>query len=206
MNKKYTGQLLLSLSLVSLPHLSIAQTIKMGFGESLRPYVIKETHEGVELDIIRAALAYKNHHLIPVYAPLHSLPILFNKKRVDAINVKLQANLKRTYFETQPTLFYQDIILSLEKNDYTITKPDDLKKLRVFAFKNAHLYYPKWLMSLKNTANYQESSLQFSQVSLLHLQRVDAIIADKNIIQYYTHRLKKEGKVALQPTQIHSPD
>jgi len=204
MNKKYIGQLLLSFLLIYLSPLSIAQTIKMGFGESLRPYVIQENNSGIEVDIIRAALAYKNHHLIPIYAPLHSLPILFDKQRVDAINVKLQVNLTRTHFDAQPSLFYQDVIVTLEKNNYTIKQSSDLKGLRVFAFHNAHLYYPEWLVPLKNTAMYKEGSLQFSQVSLLHLQRVDAIIADENIIQYYTHRLKKEGKVTLLPTRIHS--
>lgn len=184
---------------------SQAENITMGFGESLYPYAIKEENRGMELDVIRAALAYKNHTLTPVFAPLHSLPILFNKQRVDAINVTLKANLKHPHFYAeQPSIFYQDIMVTLEKNELTIKEPNDLKGLRVFAFHSAHLYHPKWLAPLKSNPEYRESSLQSSQVSLLHLQRVDVIVADENIIAYYTNKLREKGKIKLLPVTIHS--
>jgi len=205
MSKKNSWQLIASLFTLSACLSSQAENITMGFGESLYPYVIKEENKGMELDVIRAALAYKKHTLIPTYAPLHSLAILFDKQRVDAINVTLKADLKRPHFYAkQPSIFYQDIMLTLEKSELTIKEPNDLKGLRVFAFHSAHLYHPIWLAPLKDSPKYRESSLQSSQVSLLHLQRVDVIVADENIIGYYTDKLKKEGKIQLLPTTSHA--
>lgn len=205
MMKKNNWQVITSLFAFLACFSTQAENITMGFGESLYPYAIKEENKGMELDVIRAALAYKNHTLTPIFSPLHSLSTLFDKQRVDAINVTLKADLKRPHFYAkQPSIFYQDIMVTLETSGLKINTPNDLKGLRVFAFHSAHLYHPKWLAPLKEDPKYRESSLQSSQVSLLHLQRVDVIVADENIIQYYTDKIRKEGKVKLLPVTTHS--
>ena len=53
--------------------------IRMAFGVSLPPYVIAKSNVGIEVDIIREALAYKGHNLIPVYVPLARVPNHFER-------------------------------------------------------------------------------------------------------------------------------
>ena len=43
---------------------AFAKDVVIGFGKNKAPFVIKETGEGLEIDIFREALAFKGHTLV----------------------------------------------------------------------------------------------------------------------------------------------
>ncbi len=44
-----------------------AENVITAIGLALPPYVLQETNSGIEMDIVKEALAYKNHVLVPKY-------------------------------------------------------------------------------------------------------------------------------------------
>ena len=56
-----------------------AHEITAAVGNSLAPYIIQSSDSGIEIDIIREALAVKNHTLRLRYPPLKQVPVYTKK-------------------------------------------------------------------------------------------------------------------------------
>jgi len=192
--------LILSASII-FPH---ADDIIMSFGEKIPPYSFPETNTGIELEVIGAALAHKGHTLTPQYFPLARVPLMFKHKLVDAAMTDLGEDL--TKFEGHygnPAVWYDNILITLKEKNLSIKKPEDLKNLTVISFQGAIKRYPKWLGLVKVKGNYYEQNNQKLQVLALDKKRVDVILSDRKIFQYYTALLKKEKDFNPKPIQEH---
>jgi len=179
--------------------------VKMSFGGKIPPFTFPQTNSGIELDVIRAALAYKGHILKPSYYPLARVPSAFKDKWVDAAMTDLGEDL--TVFGGHygnAAVWYDNVFITLEENNITIKKPEDLKGLIVTSFQGAIKRYPKWLEPVKSQNHYFEQNNQKLQVLILNKKRVDVILSDRNIFKYYTSKLKKEEGFLPKPIREHS--
>ncbi|WP_299724791.1 ABC transporter substrate-binding protein [uncultured Tateyamaria sp.] len=182
-----------------------AEALTMTFGASIPPYAFPDTGRGIEVDIIREALALSGIELEPVYVPARRIAFEFIQGKVDAASKDQGEDLAAhggIYGEV--SVQFQDVIFTLEERALDVTDPSDLEGLRVVAFQNASKHYSDWLSPLQGSANYTETADQSLQVKMLHRGRADVIVADRNIVQYLTKLVAEEGKIEIKPVQTTS--
>ena len=178
--------------------------VTMAFGISLPPYVIAVNNSGMEMDIIRESLKFRGHTLKPEYVPLARVPLRFINKKSEAVHRDGGRDLssERGYY-ADISITYQDVMITLKEKGIKIGKPEDITGLHVIAFQGAVNQYPKWLEPVRKAGNYYEINEQLLQVKTLHKGRYDVVVADKNIMTYFTNIVRKEGNIPILPTEIH---
>lgn len=180
-----------------------ADEIKMTFSGSTPPYTFPETKGGIEVDIIREALAVHGHTLTPIFVPAKRILFDFKLGEVDAASKDHAQKLDGfEAFYGDVYVQFHDVIFSIEDRNLEISNPEDLETLRIVAFQTAPDHYPEWLDGVKDSANYSETADQSLQVKMLHRGRTDVIVADQTIIGYLTKKLSAEPGMEIKPTKI----
>jgi len=194
--------LLLALLACSLG-LSAAE-VSVAFGEKLPPFVIPESNSGIEVDIVREALAVRGHILRPAYMPMARIPMAFKNHKVDVVmmDVGVDMSLLGGYYGKPPVL-YDNVFITLRKNKIVINKPEDLASLRIHSFIGAQKRYPRWLGKL-NADKYIERNDQSAQPLLLSLGRFDVVLCDRNIFEYYSKLSQKNPRFINFPIEEHA--
>jgi len=181
------------------------EVVNMAFGDKIPPFCFPETHSGIEIEVIREALAIKGHILKPQYYPLARVPIMFKKKLVDAAMTDLGVNLSKFGGHYgSPAVFYDNVFITLKEKNIVIKKPEDLKGLSVTSFQGAILRYPKWLTQVNKDGLYHSKSNQLLQVKALFNKRFDVVLSDRNIFKYNSNLVKRENSIKIQPIVEHS--
>ena len=181
----------------------LADDVKMTFSGSTPPFTFPDSNDGIEVDIIREALAVHGHTLTPIFVPAKRILFDFKLGKVDAASKDHAQKLDDIEaFYGDVYVQFQDVILSVEDRNLEISKPEDLQPLSIVAFQTAPDHYPEWLGGVKDSANYSETADQSLQVKMLHRGRTDVIIADQTIIAYLTKKLSTETGMEIKPTRV----
>jgi polar amino acid transport system substrate-binding protein len=196
-------------SLIALASLityaSSAKDVVMAFSHEIPPYIFEKENNGIEIDIIAAALAYKGHTLIPRYFPLGRIPFVFSNKLVDAAMGDMGVELEtKGGFYADPAVIYQNIFVTLKSSDLVITSPKDLDSVTVVSFQGAQRRYPKWLDKVQKENRLYGISDQFTQVKLLHMRRYDVVLSDRYIFQYFFEKLKNSNDIETIDVDEHN--
>ena len=165
------------------------KTVSVLVGFSLPPYVIESENSGMELDVIREALAVSGYSTKPVYVPAARIRVNIETGKADAAMTINEDSKVKGYY-SDPHIFYQNVAVSLAKNNLRIDSIPDLAGKRIVAWQDAHVYsgdlYAK--MSQANPG-YVEIPNQAGQVAMLFAGRTDVIVIDINIFHYYRGRM-----------------
>ena len=173
-----------------------ADTLRVAVGLALPPYVIADQDSGFELDIVREALASQGHTLIPLYAPFRRVPELLMQQQVHAAITVTEQTVDNSAFLSKPYITYRNVAVALAKRDLALQSFADLQPYSVLAFQNARRYLGKaFQQQVDKAADYQEVARQSAQITMLYGERVDVIVLDINIFQYYR---RQEQKVSTQ--------
>jgi polar amino acid transport system substrate-binding protein len=177
--------------LIFISSLFSQQTITVGVGLSLEPYIIQKNNSGIELDIVKTALQNAGYKVKIKYLPFLRLPLYLNDKKIDAATtINENSGIKNVYYSDKD-IYYQNVVVTLKSKHLNIKKISDLKGLRVIAFQNGTKYLgEKFKNVVPKLKFYQELANQKLQVKLLFAKRVDAIILDVNIFKYIRQHLK----------------
>lgn len=181
-----------------------ADVVRVAFGERLPPFVIPESHSGIEIDIVREALAISGHEFIPQYYPMARIAISFKSRKVDVVMMDVGEDMSvfgGHYGD--PPVIYDNVFITLKESNITIKKPDDLKNLMVNSFIGAQKRYPKWLGPL-SAEKYSEKNDQSVQPLVLEMKRYDVVLCDKNIFKYYFKLAQKSPRFKGLPVVEHS--
>lgn len=177
-----------------------AAEVRMAFGEKIPPFCFPKTDSGIELEVIRGALAYKGHQLKPLYFPFARIPVSFRDGTVDAAMTDLGQDLSSAGGHyADPAVLYDNVFITLSRRQLKISTPADLKGLSVVSFAGAIKRYPEWLEPVRRAGLYTEINDQSVQVKTLMLGRYDVVLSDRNIFKYFALQLKSEGFTELQP-------
>jgi polar amino acid transport system substrate-binding protein len=172
-----------------------AKEVRIMFGLTIPPYVIKEQNSGFELEIIREALAEKGHKLNPVYGALSLKKKMLDERQVDgAQHGGPEMADRQTYHYSQiPAVSYQDYAISLKKNNLAINTVQDLKDKSVAAYQTATTFIgPEYAAAVSGNPKYQETSNQKRQPLMLYAGGIDVIVMDINIFKYFKRDIKSE--------------
>jgi polar amino acid transport system substrate-binding protein len=182
-----------------------AAEVDMLFGLSLPPYVIQENNTGYELEIIKAALAVKGHTLKPSYVALAAIPLMLKEKKANSAqrgNVELSESAG-FHYAGMPTVIYQDVAITLKKNNLSINGLADLKDKTVLAFQGAvNFLGPEYAVAVKGSANYAETSDDKRKTARLFANSVQIYVGDLNIFNY-NKKLMKENVDTNQEVVVH---
>lgn len=202
MMKKYLlVHLLAFFSLISAS--SWAEPLKIGVGISKPPYIIEKTNSGMELDILRRALALAGYDMKPHYMPLLRIPHGLNGGALDG-GMPLKANLPVDAFFSNEVLTYQNYAIALASNDLKIRKISDLGRLRVVAFQNASKFLGEdFSRMVTGNSSYSEVANQELQIKMLLGGRVDVVVSDVRIFLHFKklveEKLGNNAQVNLYP-------
>ncbi len=183
---------------------ALAAEVVMGFSRCIPPYVFSADNRGIELDIAREALAYRDHTLIPRYYPTGKLPLAFKFSRVDAVMVNFGEELEgANVFYAEPTAVYEDVLISLSRKGFDLSSPDRLADLLVVGFKGARNLYGAWVEPSDNNGLYFESSDQKLQVLGIFRGHFDVMLVDRHIFRYFAPRVAEEYGVSHEAVIEH---
>ena len=172
--------------------LAQAKEVKLLFGLALAPYVIQDNHSGFEMDIIRAALAYKGHTLTPMYVSFSLVAQTMKENKADGAQ-RGGPDLvdgEGFYYAQSQTVVYQDMAISLKKNHLTIQSIADLKGKVVVAFQGASKFLgPEFAAAVAGNKQYNETANEQKKVKQLYSNGMDVFVGDINIFKYFRSKI-----------------
>ena len=192
--------LLFRLLLLSFALSAGAANVRMAFGDNLPPYILVGSSSGIEVDIVREALAYRGHVLQPRFMPMGRIPVMFVAGKVDAIMMDVGQDMTAAggaYGE--PPVLYDNVMYTLAQRRLSLKKPDDLDKLRILAFVGAGKRYPDWFGKREHTPFYAERNDQAVQPLLLAMGRYDVVVSDRTIFTYFLRQQQKRDPTFRMP-------
>lgn len=171
-----------------------ARELRAAVGFALPPYVIRDAGRGLEVDIIREALAEVGHTVKFVYLPNLRLPVEYGQGNVDCVvsNVAYDLGLDsgRRGYPSNTTLSYQNFAITLKSSGISIDSIADLATRRVLAFNNAVKYLGEEFSDVvARNPEYAELADQSLQVRMLYSGRVQVVVSDKRIFQWWHKKL-----------------
>lgn len=180
--------------------------IDMAVGRSLPPYVIvAETWSGLEYDIVKEALAIEGHGMKPrlmAFARVHKE--LESGLADAAMTMRPDGGAKGMHF-SDVHVTYRNYAISLARRDLAVASVADLADKAVIAFQNAQIYLgPDYKAAVANNPRYREEAKQAVQPTLLFLDRIDVVVADRNIFAWFADDAEVKTKVdTSQPVRFH---
>lgn len=172
--------------LFSVSYFLSAETLKLGVGQDLPPYVLSDSNSGIELDIAREALLIKGHKITPVYLPFGRVMLALESGDVDAaLTVNEDSGIAGIHY-SNAHITYQNVAIALKQQGFKINSISSLTDYSVLAFQYASLYLGSEFETMTNqNPNYSEKGQQNIQVSMLYLKRVQVVIMDLAIFKYF---------------------
>lgn len=178
-------------AMVGIAH---ARDITIGIGFSLPPYVIKEEHAGLEIDIIRESFAAVGMSAQFMYLPKLRLPVAFADNLVDCVAANATYDMTSESgveaFDSAVTLAYQNYAMTMKSSRFNIQSINDLNDKIVLSFNNAIKYLgPEYAAMAAQNAHYSELADQSLQVRMLYSGRAQVVVSDKRIFLYWRKKL-----------------
>ncbi len=171
-----------------------AAEVKLAQG-ILPPYGIKESKSGIEVDIIKAALAKKGHTLTVRFVPFGRMGKEFEGGKVTAATpLTPGSGIKAEYSDSH--ISYQNVATTLTEKGQKIGSIADLGNYKVVAFVKADVYLGEEFAKMaKANKNYREVGDQITQNKLLMKGRTDAVVGDIRIFKYYNKQISSQVKL-----------
>jgi len=196
--------LALMLSMLCMVSLSSAEPVRMAFANTIPPYTIPETSTGIELDIVREALAFRNHTLIIHYMPLSRMPGSFTLGEVDGVMTDFGTDLSPLDGHyAEPVILFNNRFYSLKDRNLQIREPSDIKGLSIVAFPGAQRRFPEWLKDSQADGLYHEIKVQKLQILLLFAGRYDLVLSYTVVFQYFFSQQLKNNNLQAKPLSEH---
>lgn len=173
---------------MSYSQYAIAKTINIVAGMSKPPYAYLEEGKavGFEIELVTQVLATidvkPEFHLIP-YA--RSMRMLANEN-VDAVLTASPIVFKDKTILTKPYISYQNVAISLADNKLDIDQVAHLGHYSMAAFQMASRVLGKpFNTATKTSPYYTELAEQNRQLEMLRQEKVQTLIMDINIFNYF---------------------
>lgn len=162
------------------------KTLDIGISYSIPPWVIPETHSGIELDILFRTFDNTPYEVKPQYLPFALIYKMFDHDQLDGL-INAKQDLVKKGFLSDPVIAFQNVAISLKSKQF----PNDIdiefmQDKSVLAFQKAkELLGERFARMATHNQRYQEVSKQQLQLNLLFVRGIDFIVMDRSIFSYY---------------------
>lgn len=194
------------LTFFSIPAYS-AESVRVGCGDSIPPYVIRQNERGIVLDILRRALQTQNKTINVSYNSNANNIAAFNKGELDIACITSTSASPGALFSRQPLIVFQNVAISLSKRNLSLTDIPSLGDYRITAFNLASQLLPdNFAAEAARSPAYKELAEQQKQVEALFNGQTDVIILEQTIFRYYLSQLRRNhpnSPVYQQQYQYH---
>ncbi|WP_426415677.1 substrate-binding periplasmic protein [Aestuariirhabdus sp. LZHN29] len=181
----------------------VSAEVTLGVRTSIAPWAIEASDRGIELDIVRQALAYRGHSLKPVYLPFTRLKQQLETGAIDGVLLSIESlGLEGVYWSDSHVVF-QNVAVTLAEHGFELGNVESLasRSLSIVAFPNARvLLGPAFSNAVDEADTYQEITNQFSQVRMLYRKRVELIVLERSIFEYYSQQARRAGDTLSEVT------
>jgi polar amino acid transport system substrate-binding protein len=183
----------------------LAEPLRVGFGVDRPPYVIEKTQSGVEVEIVTRAAAKAGLQVIPVFSNLARAQRMLKNGEIGAETSTRPSVDNHSLFLSEPYIEYQDCAFSLSARQLEVHVMADLGKYSVSSFQLAHqLLGPDFRAMAASNPSYQEYSDEQFRTLLLYTGRVDILVGDKFIFEYFRRKIPAVAHVNVsQPVTVY---
>lgn len=116
---------------------TMAAEVQIGFGQQKPPFVFIEEKRGLELDLVREALAYRGHTMQATLLPKRRLQRMLHAKTLDGMaSLRISESLPGVYF-SDPYITFNNYAITKQSANHVINSFEDLRGKRVLAWPNA---------------------------------------------------------------------
>lgn len=178
------------------------QALLVGFGTNKPPYVYEFEGRGLEFDLVAAALREAGDEMTPYYAPMERLHLMLKHGELDAITTTSKASGIRAFY-SQSYIEYQNVAVSLARNQIAVQRIAGLDRYSVSAFQRArYLLGSEFTAMVARNPDYREEARQITRNLLLYAGRVEVVIADERIFKAFNPLVENQVD-SLQPVTVH---
>ena len=174
-----------------------AAPLRIGVSFSIPPYVLQEENRGIELDILRATLP----DVQIVYLPLARTWQGLSTGELDGtINVH-PGLIPGVYYSARVLTFHNRFFTQAAQiPSGSLHALSDLAGLKVAAFQYAHrILGEEYAANVASIPGYTETPKQILQVRQLVMGRVDAIVMEQRVFEYYLNQVRQEQPANAAP-------
>ncbi len=176
--------------IVVIPTSAFGEKLKIVVGLERPPYILQATNSGYELELLSQVIELMGYGVKYIYVPYGRSQKLLSDPDIDGITTMTadtEANVERL---TDSYVTYHNSVVSLAEKKLKISMLSDLKNVGVISFHNAKaLLGDEYHDAVVNNPSYLEIAKQSTQVKLFLKDRVDCIVIDKNIFNYFFKQL-----------------
>ncbi|WP_440875401.1 substrate-binding periplasmic protein [Thalassotalea sp. PLHSN55] len=175
--------------------------IEMTAGLPKPPFITKH-NQGMQLDIVRAALALHDIEVKFVHMPFGRNISSYQRFNFGGVLTVKPNSENNGMYTSKPYIRYQNVAVSLTENNFNIYSLSELAGKKVTAFQRAKKYLgAEYNKGIAKASIYREIAEQAQQVSSLFLNRSDVIVLDINIFKYFVNQ-DQTGRFS-KPYTIH---
>ena len=172
------------------PSLFAEGQLVIAVGLAKPPYVIQENDSGFELELVRNLFDKMEKTTQFVYTQFgHSVKMLAVNE-VDAVMTTNSRVFHDTSLLSDVYITYQNVAISLKKNNLTIEKIADLSRYTIASFQKADKVLGEAFSDAVNQSPlFMKVAEQSRQPSLLLKERIEVLIMDINIFKHFAKEL-----------------
>jgi len=177
--------------------ISFPSTAKDNFiiavGLAKPPYVIQAKNTGFEIELIENVLANMGKSTEFVYTTFGHAPNMLAVNEIDAVMTTSSRVFEDLTKLSDVYITYENIAVSLKDKKLTIESISDLANYSVASFQKADKILGKEFEKAVNLSPvFLQVADQKRQPTLLIRERVDVLVMDRNIFNYFARELKIE--------------
>ena len=176
-----------------LPKTLKAEELEIGIALDSPPYVMDDASSGIEIDILRKALALRGHQFRPRQLSYKQLDEAVTDKGLDAAATVMEKK-DGTYYSDQYITFH-NFAFTRRNDKIKIDSIKDLKGHSIVAWENAHKDLGKQFEGLFSPSakpvGYREIADQAMQVELFWKDKAEVAVIDEAIMTWFTKHQDK---------------
>lgn len=178
------------------------EQVNIVVGLAKPPYVFEKKNNGFELELVSHILNKFNKQPNFIFVPYGRSPKMFTADDIDAILTSNKQLMNGSDMLSDTYITYQNVAISLKENNIQLNEISDLRNFSIATFQSAHkVLGEEFAIASGYSPMYTQVIEQKKQLELLMKKRVDVIIIDINIAQYYLNAMT--GAHLKQPVKIH---
>ncbi|MCL1097809.1 transporter substrate-binding domain-containing protein [Shewanella gelidii] len=181
---------------------ALDEGISFAASNTIAPYFYPQQPGGIQYELLNAALTRQNMFIKRVtLAPNRRALRLVLSEAEDCL-VNAPENIPQLHY-TQSLNEYQNSVFTLTDSRLLLNEVEDLETISLLAFQNASKFLgARFSQMVKNNPNYNEIDNQQSQIFMLFTGRVQAIVLERRIFEFYRQMLATRVDTSKSVTEF----
>jgi polar amino acid transport system substrate-binding protein len=167
-----------------------AHEVQVGMGLAKPPYIMESGAAGLDYEIAKQALAAGGYQLVGHMLPQTRALAMLRAGQLDGLLSITEGIGGQDYFSDN-YITYQNVAITLTRRNLKLQQIEDLANHSIAAFQNASMVLgDRFSQMVSAHSDYRELPSQITQNKLLFTGRVDVVVGDRLIFQYFTRLLE----------------